>query len=397
MRSKENPTATGLPMIDPHVHLRDWKQRETETLAHGFSVAWRAGISAVFEMPNTAPALTTRAALLSRQQDADKARTDLGLPIFHGMYAGLTADESQPEEMVRTYRELYPRIVGFKLYAGHSTGRMGVTRVTDQLRVWESLTRAGFTGVVAVHAEREELLRPDAWDSTKAESHSAARPPLAEVAAVQTQLALAEAAGFRGHLHLCHVSVADTVAMVRAEESALPFSVSMGATPHHLLLDAEVARGSTFPEWNVNPPLREENNRRALWAAFLQGEIDWIESDHAPHTLADKKAGASGLPGLAGFRLLVERVLAEQGTRLTDVHRLTVTRVLEVFGLDPTEIPDNPNSPFGVNGAVRAGRPQFDYDGLAQEYPHDPYRTIRSPLRFQQLDGSDTLSRIHHE
>ena len=385
-------------MVDPHVHLRDWNQREKETLAHGFSVAWRAGISAVFEMPNTAPPLTTSQALVRRQEEADLARSELGLPILHGMFAGLTADEAQVEEMVRAYREMYPRVVGFKLYAGHSTGRMGVTDTGDQLRVWRILARAGFRGVVALHGEREDLFKAEAWDPTKPETHNTVRPPLAEIAAVQTQLDLAEAAGFRAHLHVCHVSVADTVTLVRSEEGGLPFTVSLGVTPHHLLLNSRSARASTFPEWNVNPPLREESNRRALWAALIRGDIDWIESDHAPHTLADKRRGESGLPGLGGYRLLVETLLAglesanessEHMTALTSnaVHGLTVARACEVFRYDIGKLPNNPHSPFEPDGAVRRPRPSFDYGEIACEYPLDPYR---------QDCLSDTLPRIHH-
>ena len=75
-------------MIDPHVHLRDWSQKAKETLRHGLSVAWRAGLDGVFEMPNTDPPLTTREAILRRIDDADAALASLRIPLFHGLYAG---------------------------------------------------------------------------------------------------------------------------------------------------------------------------------------------------------------------------------------------------------------------------------------------------------------------
>ncbi len=78
-------------MIDPHVHLRDWNQAGKETLRHGLSVAFRAGLDAVFEMPNTDPPLVTRDAIRRRIDDADAACRSLGIRIFHGLYAGLTA------------------------------------------------------------------------------------------------------------------------------------------------------------------------------------------------------------------------------------------------------------------------------------------------------------------
>ncbi len=362
-------------MIDPHVHLRDWSQSEKETMARAFTIAWRAGISALFEMPNTDPPLTTRASVIRRLSDADRSLEDLGIPLFHAMYLGLTAEEGQGEEAVRTHGELFPRVVGFKLYAGHSTGRMGVTATEAQLRVWRTLARLNYRGVVAVHAEREDLLVPGAWDPDRPETHSLARPPLAEVASVQTQLALAEAAGFRGRLHICHASVADTVTLVRAEAPGLPFGVSLGVTPHHLLLTSDLARRSDIPEWNVNPPLRSEENRQALRQALLRGDIDLIESDHAPHTLADKKAGASGLPGLPAYGLLVRRLMQEGGgTDDRSLHALTTLAACRIFGIDPDDLPENPNSPFGPDGTVRRPGVPFDYREFAAGYPWDPYR-----------------------
>ena len=69
-------------MIDPHVHLRDWNQSGKETLRHGLSVAWRAGLDAVFEMPNTDPPLTTEEAIKRRIADADSVLASLGVPLF---------------------------------------------------------------------------------------------------------------------------------------------------------------------------------------------------------------------------------------------------------------------------------------------------------------------------
>lgn len=366
-------------LIDPHVHLRDWNQAEKETLHHGFSVAWRAGISALFEMPNTDPPLTRRREVERRIAEADAAaasvRTDSGAAPFHGLYVGLTGDADQVEEAIAIHRDHFPRVVGMKLYAGHSTGRMGVTAVQQQLTVWRTLGRAGFRGVVALHAEREDLLRPELWDPMHPETHSDARPALAEVASVQTQLALAEASGFRGTLHVCHISTPDAVELVRREAGSLPFRVVCGATPHHLLLSRDTAAGaaqasdrqpaaSAHPiAWfNVNPPLRTEPLREAMLRCLLEGRIDWIESDHAPHTAADKQAGASGLPGFLGLRLLADR-LAE--AMPDDAARLCADAVLDVFEIPRHLIPANP-----------ALQQPVDRPALAREYPWDPYASV---------------------
>ncbi|MCG8477496.1 MAG: dihydroorotase [Spirochaetales bacterium] len=388
-----------MKLIDPHVHLRDWNQAAKETIVHGFAVAWRAGVSALFEMPNTAPTITDRKAVEKRIADGDAARAALpdvtgeaaSAGLFHGMYVGLTDDLDQVREAVAVHGERFPRVVGFKLYAGHSTGRMGVTAAASQFAVWRTLSECDYRGVVAVHAEREELLRPDLWDPLRPESHSEARPTVAEIASVQTQIDLAEAAGFRGTLHICHISVPDTVEIIVRERDGLPFRLTGATTPHHALLDTDLVRSATRraredaaradtpgtppAEFNVNPPLREPALRTALYDRLTARDLDWIESDHAPHTWAEKEGGASGLPGLAAFRLLAEDL--RRALPAASHARLTGQAVLETFAVDDALIGENPHAetpwpdPDENPEAFRAlWRP------LAAEYPWDPYRHL---------------------
>ena len=389
-----------MKLIDPHVHLRDWDQAEKETIAHGCEVAWKAGVSALFEMPNTSPTITNRASVQRRIAAGDEARRSLpeatgdaaSADLFHGMYVGLTDDTDQVREAVAVHGEHFPRVVGFKLYAGHSTGRMGVTAAASQFAVWRALADCGYRGVVAVHAEREDLLRPDLWDPARPESHSEARPSIAEIASVQTQIDLAEAAGFRGTLHICHISVPDTVEIITRERDGLPFRLTGATTPHHVLLDtAQVRRAARetadtvarstpqnrppAAQFNVNPPLRESAMRETLFDRLVADDLDWIESDHAPHTWAEKEAGASGLPGLAAFRLLAEEL--RRTVTPAAFTRLTKSAVLETFGIDEAHIPENPRSD------TRWPDPAVDTEAFsalwrpfAAEYPWDPYRHL---------------------
>lgn len=407
-----------MKLVDPHVHLRDWNQARKETLDNAFEVARLLGIGALFEMPNTEPPLTTAATILKRIAHGDRARSQArgssrsssGPPPFHGIYVGLTDDPHQVRAAARLRDEYFPRVVGCKLYAGHSTGRMGVVTVAAQLRVWRALAEAGYRGVVAVHAEREDLLRPDRWNRENPLTHSDARPPLAETASVQTQIALAEAAGFRGTLHICHVTTAEALEVITRERAGLPFRLTAGVTPHHLLLDTEHAAAATAPDadqhaataaptapeaapnadqhaaasdgdaprpgfspappgtgFTVNPPLRDRPARLRLWEMVLAGHADWIESDHAPHTWEEKIAGAAGLPGLPAFR----RLAGELVRHLDDatVRKMTGEGVLEVFGLDPELIPHYPDVPDPP-----ALPEQFHQ--IVTRYPWDPYGGI---------------------
>ena len=222
-------------MIDPHVHLRDWNQAAKETLRHGFSVAWRAGLDGLFEMPNTDPPLTTRETILRRIDDADAALRGLGVGLFHGLYAGLTAVPRQIEEAVRAWRELFPRVVGLKMFAGNSTGNMGIRMREEQALVYRTLAALGFTGVLAVHCEKEELLRPGDGDSARPVSHARARPPAAEVASVDDQVQLAQKAAFRGTLAVCHISTPWALDVLKGGHSKGPGSgrrLSSGLRAH---------------------------------------------------------------------------------------------------------------------------------------------------------------------
>lgn len=353
-------------MIDPHVHLRDWNQSEKETLSHGFELAWRAGIAGVFEMPNTDPPLTRREMILRRISDGDRARAALEIPIFHGIYAGITPEPEQLAEIVAAHRELFPRVVGFKLFAGHSTGNMGVVTRDEQARVWQTLADLDYRGVVAVHAETEALLRPALWDPRRPITHGAARPVEAEIHSLRQQIELALDAGFRGSIHIVHVTTPAALDIISEQRETLPFSIRGGVTPHHALLEERVAERSAVPEWKVNPPLRSGRIRDGLRERVLSGAVDWIESDHAPHTWDDKQNGASGLPGIPAFRLLRDRLQSHLPE--AEVRRLSGGAVLEAFGIDHSWIPENPNA-----------RLPWDHRRAAAEYPWDPYRFLEAP------------------
>jgi dihydroorotase len=350
-------------VIDPHVHLRGGAERAKESLEHGLDVAWRAGLDGVFEMPNTDPPLDRREAIERRIDDADRAIDRLGIGIFHGIWAGLTADPAQIEDVVRCWAESRPRVVGLKLFAGTSTGTLAVTGIEEQRAVWTRLAELGYDGIVAVHCEKVGLfLRRDdgspAWDPARPSSWAAARPPEAEVASVEDQLALSAEAGFRGGVHVAHVSVPAALAtIVRARAAGR--RVTCGLTPQHALLSAEDMDRPDGLLLKTNPPLRPEGLPAQMLEALLAGAIDWVESDHAPHTLADKRERfASGLPGLPFWPRFLE-LLRERGMAPGLLARVTHEAACEALEA-------------AVECSGRSPGPQ-----LAGEYPFDPFAGLR--------------------
>ena len=360
-------------MIDPHVHLRDWGQKAKETLRHGLSVAWRAGLDGVFEMPNTDPALITRETIMRRIDDADAALASLRVPLFHGLYGGLTAEPRQIEEVVRAWHDLFPRVVGLKMFAGHSTGDMGIVDREVQALVYRTLVELGYTGVLAVHCEKQSLLRPAEWASSRPVSHARARPPAAEVASVDDQRELALAAGFAGTLHVCHISTPWALDVLHGKHGPAPaggtprheLRVTSGLTPHHALLDAGMMEDGDGALLMTNPPLRPLPLPSLMLERLIGGGIDWIETDHAPHTRRDKtESWACGLPGLPFYPRFI-RLLAGVGVPRGRIDEMTHDAICRVFSL-----------------SLENRRREGDLR-LAGEYEYDPFAMLKDGAAAQ--------------
>ncbi len=360
-------------MIDPHVHLRDWNQKEKETMSHGLSVASKAQFTTLFDMPNTSPTLTFPSTVVQRIEEgssfARKVEEKEGREMNYCAYGGITGDPSQVEAMVDLHRHLFPRMIGLKLFAGHSTGNMGISSLSGQREVYRTLTRSSYKGVVAVHCEKESLMKGELFSLSEPSTHLAARPPQAEIASIEDQIALVKENRFKGTLHITHISTREGIEMV-AYERAKGMEITCGATAHHALMNDAAMRDLGLLV-KMNPPLREEQDRKAVFEGLLNGEIDWIESDHAPHTLSDKESGASGIPGFQGtLRLIL--ALREAGIREDVLDSILGERVNGIFRTSFTvDIP----SDTGILSLI---------DEIRDEYDTDPFS---SPLYVSRFKG----------
>lgn len=311
--------------IDPHVHCRDGSQSYKETIAHVFKLCDEQGVDVICDMPNTeAPLLTepdvqARLALVPRQ-----ARKR------YRLYLGVTADERQLRVAASLVKQC-EEVVGLKLYAGSSVGALALKREADQQKVYAILAAANYRGVLAVHAEKEKLFT-SRFDPERPASHSQARPPEAEAAAITDQIAFAKGAKFQGTLHICHLTTAAALELVKAARADL--KITCGVTPHHLLWSSDRQKGQEGLLYKVNPPLRDLADNIALRQALKRGEIDWIETDHAPHPLSEKlyPPYESGYPSLCLYRSLIEEILPYWGVSEVTIKDLTCTRIKKVFG-----------------------------------------------------------------
>jgi len=332
-------------MIDPHVHCRDWAQSNKETIAHALNVAERIGLSGIFDMPNTNPPITSRELVKKRLEDADKTDS----PVFYGLYMGLTSSTSQIKEAVRTWKEFFPKVVGLKMFAGHSVGDLGIIQEHEQKLVYQTLSSEGYGGVLAVHCEKESLLKQDLWNPSNPASHSYAHPPESEVNSIDDQINFAAEYKFKGRLHIAHTSVPKSVELIDNARKQGVIKISCGLTPHHCCLDYESI--PKFPEgllYKVNPPLRDGGSAKEMLDLLKEGKIDWIETDHAPHTLKEKleKPYMSGFPGLPYYPHFIN-FLRKEGMLEEQIRNLTHNNICNIFGFNFPEVSKNPD--LGLN------------------------------------------------
>ncbi|MGI6439939.1 MAG: dihydroorotase [Sphaerochaetaceae bacterium] len=346
-------------MIDIHVHLRDGKQRYKETIEHAFSVAAKCGYTTLYEMPNTDPPLTTKEAILDRIKLALISQKKWN--ITYGFYGGVTSDEKQLSTIVDLYNNI-DQMIALKMFAGHSTGNMGLVEKKEQQKVYELLTQKNYRGVIAVHCEKESEMDHSLFDLSDAHSHQRSRPPQAEIESIKDQIELIKQTNFPGHLHICHISTQKAIELViQAKKEGL--KISCGATAHHALLDESYIQKSNHL-LKMNPPLRSSQDREFVFHALLDGSIDVIESDHAPHSLEDKAKGASGIVGFRGTLILIER-LREEGISEEVLFNLLGNRANEIFAQ---------KCPITI--ASNEALSQMIKD-IRDEYPYDPFEVIR--------------------
>jgi len=331
--------------IDPHVHCRDEEQSDKETIQHALSVAEKAGVDAIFDMPNTTRPIISRQRVVKRFELAKAANS----PVFYGVYVGLTSDPNQIREAVRTSREFFPRpedsfgVIGLKLFAGKSVGNLAVIDEKSQRQIYQELGKLNYQEVLAVHCEKEALIKPELWDSRVLYSHSLARPPEAELESIKDQVNFAQSAGFRGTLHIAHISTPESVDYlsrvkgdVRTGGVCSSLKITCGATPHHLFLHNRIPQCLGKKLFlKVNPPLREEEEQKELLKRLGQGKIDWIETDHAPHTVNEKlqEPFMSGIPGLDQWPV-IPVYLKNKGLSEEQIADLTFNNVSKTFGLE---------------------------------------------------------------
>jgi len=303
-------------VIDTQVHFREPGNGHKEDLESGSLAAVMGGVTAVFEMPNTAPPTTTAEAL------ADKlARADGRMHCDFAFYLGAAAENADRLGEL----ELLQGAAGIKIFTGSSTGSLLVAEDETLERVLRSGRRR-----VAVHAEDEARLeaRKDRRRSGDPASHADWRDAETALLATRRLLRLARRTGRR--VHVLHVTTAEEVAELANHKDI----ASVETTPQHLTLAAPDCYERLGALAQMNPPIRDARHREALWQAVADGRVDVIGSDHAPHTAEEKAAGYPDTPsGMPGVQTLLPLLLDHHAAG-----RLTLERVVDLTSHGPARL-----------------------------------------------------------
>ncbi len=282
-------------LIDTHVHLREPGATQKEDFQTGTKAAIAGGYTQVFDMPNNPEPTVTPEALDKKISLATgKIYSDVG---FH---FGATADSIQYFEQVKD------KVFGLKVYMNHTTGTL---LIEDKIILKEIFVNWPKNKVLMIHAEGPTL-----------------------------EKAIRLARQFSNKLHVCHVSLAEEIRLIRqAKKQGLGISCEVSA--HHLFLTDEDAK-RLGPFGIMRPPLPTKANQEILWKAVTDGTIDTIASDHAPHTKEEKLNSApppNGVPGLETTLPLLLTAVSEG--------RLTIERLIELTSTNPRRIFNIPEQP----------------------------------------------------
>ncbi|MCL4353185.1 dihydroorotase [Patescibacteria group bacterium] len=287
-------------LIDLHVHLRDPGQTNKEDFYTGTCAALAGGYTAIIDMPNNKIPITASRKLEEKIKIA-KRKTVCDLGFYFGSM-GRNIDE---------FEKVKDKVFGLKLYLNETTGNFLIKKADLEkiFKSWKSLQ------TLSLHSDRVYSQKPILLH--------------AEDSAVDYVISLVKKTGAKAHF--CHISTAsDLKQIIKAKENNLP--VTCGVTPHHLFLTEEDVR-TLGPFGQMKPPLRSKKDQNFIWKNLKY--VDVVESDHAPHTIKEKRKDPPpfGVPGLETTLPFLLTAVSQKRLTVAEVIRLCHTNPGRILGI----------------------------------------------------------------
>jgi dihydroorotase len=356
-------------LVDLHTHLREPGREDAETVETGSRAAAVGGYTAVCAMANTSPVADT-AGVVEQVWRLGREAGLVDVQPIGAVTVGL-AGRQLAELGAMATSAAHVRIFSDD---GHCVADPRLMR-----RALEYVK--AFDGIIAQHAEEPRLTEGAQMHEGKVSARLGLTgwPAVAEEAIIARDVLLAEHVGSR--LHVCHVSTAGSVEVLR-QAKARGVRVTAEVTPHHLLLTDELA-ASYDPVYKVNPPLRTLADARALREALIDGVIDIVATDHAPHAVEDKECEwAYARPGMVGLETalpVVLSVLGEQWELIAERMSRTPARIAGLAGHGTDLVAGAPANLTLVDPAARR---VVDPAGLTSRSRNTPYAGTTLPGRI---------------
>ncbi|GGM41776.1 dihydroorotase [Micromonospora sonchi] len=356
-------------LVDLHTHLREPGREDAETVETGSRAAALGGYTAVCAMANTSPVADT-AGVVEQVWRLGREAGLVDVQPIGAVTVGLAG------ERLAELGAMADSAARVRIFSddGHCVADPRLMR-----RALEYVK--AFDGIIAQHAEEPRLTEGAQMHEGEVSTRLGLTgwPAVAEEAIIARDVLLAEHVGSR--LHVCHVSCAGSVEVLR-QAKARGVRVTAEVTPHHLLLTD--ARAETYdPVYKVNPPLRTATDIAALRAALVDGVIDIIATDHAPHAVEDKECEwAYARPGMLGLETALSialDVLGPEWDLIAERMSRTPARIagLTEHGHDPA-----PGAPANLTLVDPAARRVIDPAESASRSRNTPYARMALPGRI---------------
>jgi dihydroorotase len=361
-------------LVDLHTHLREPGYEQSETVLTGTQAAAAGGFTAVFAMANTFPVADT-AGVVEQELSLGEAAGYATVQPIGAVTVGLKGEQlaelgamAASRARVRVFSD-----DGFCVF--------------DPLLMRRALEYVkAFDGVIAQHAQEPRLTQGAQMNegALSGELGLAGWPAVAEESIIARDVLLAEHVGSR--LHVCHVSTAGSVEVIRWAK-ARGIDVTAEVTPHHLLLTEDLIAGRSDdgrqgagydPRFKVNPPLRRQEDVEALRAALADGTIDIVATDHAPHPVEAKEcewdAAANGMVGLESALSVVQQTMVDSGLiGWADVARVLSATPARIGRLTGHGEPVAAGSAAELTLVDPSASSEFGTDRLAGRSVNSPY------------------------
>ncbi|RBW67348.1 dihydroorotase [Bacillus taeanensis] len=313
---KENILIPG--MVDLHIHLREPGGEHKETIATGTLAAAKGGFTAVAAMPNTRPVPDSTENMQALQARINETAVVRVLP-----YASIT--ERELGENINDFKALKEE--GAFAFTDDGVGVQNAGTMLEAMKRAKEVNMA-----IVAHCEENTLINKGSVHEGKfSEQHDLnGIPSVCESVHIARDVLLAEAAGV--HYHVCHISTKESVRVVRDAKRA-GIHVTAEVSPHHLILCEDDIPGLDT-NYKMNPPLRGAEDREALIEGLLDGTIDFIATDHAPHTAEEKAVSMERAPfGIVGL----ETAFPLLYTHFVEKEKLTLKQLVDFLTKKPSE------------------------------------------------------------